>query len=418
MSKAKRINSDERFDVAVIGAGPAGLMAAITAMESGKRVVIIEKNDSPGKKLMMTGNGRCNFTHYELNTQKMIESYGEKGSFLYSAFSAFNVQDTIDFFGKHGVKSHVEHDGRVFPKSNRAADILNTFISRLKGNNVPIVINSDVQELTTKRDKLRSIILKDGIEIYAERFIICTGGKSYPITGSTGDGYRWAKSLGHKIIPPTPALTPIKIKEEWIKNLQGLSLSDVRVSLYRGKRDIAHSRGDIIFTHFGISGPLILNLSRYMTGITRTEETKIIIDLQPEKNSDQLFCYFGELFKKNSVKTINTLLKELFPNRLVCEILNITRIIPSKKVNQISKKEREQLTRLINGLEISPSGLSDFNHAMITSGGVHLAEVNPKTMGSRLIQNLSFAGEILDLDGPTGGYNLQICWSTGYLAGK
>ncbi len=418
MSKAKRINNNDRFDVVVIGAGPAGLMAAFTAVESGARIIVVEKNDSPGKKLLMTGNSRCNFTHNETDIQKLIDSYGDKGSFLYSAFSLFGVQDTIDFFNKHGVESKAEKDGRVFPRSNRAADILNVFVNRLKGSNSRLLINSEVRELTIKRDKLKSIILNNNTEIFADRFILCTGGRSYPSTGSTGDGYRWAKNLGHKIIPPKPALTPIKIREKWVKNLQGLSMPGVLVSLYNGEKESIHGTGDIIFTHFGISGPLILNMSRYLTQSIKKGEIKIRIDLKPEMNFEQLSNHFRELFKNNLVKPIVAVLRELFPNRLACEILNLTEVNPEKKVNQVNRDEREKILKLVKRLEITPSGLCDFNYAMTTSGGVDLAEVSPKTMGSRLVENLFFAGEILDLDGPTGGYNLQICWSTGYLAGS
>lgn len=418
MSKAKRITNDTSFDVAVIGVGPAGLMAALTAVESGKRVVILEKNDSPGKKLLMTGNGRCNFTHYEPDLQKLVESYGEKGSFLYSALSKFGVHETIDFFEQHGVKSHIEQDGRVFPKSNRAGDILNVFTDRLKGKNATLLYNSEVKELKTEGKRLTGAILTDGREIFADRFIISTGGKSYPVTGSTGDGYRWAKSLGHKIVPPAPALTPIKLRDEWIKNLQGLSLSGVGMSIFIGEQEIANDRGDVVFTHFGISGPLILNMSRYLTKVPKSGKVRVILDLEPDKDIEQIVNYFRELFKKNAVKTIVALLKELFPNRFACEILNMAGITSTKKVNQISKDERGKLIRLLKKIEMTLSGLCDFNYAMITSGGIHLAEVDPKTMGSKLTENLYFAGEVLDLDGPTGGYNLQICWSTGFLAGN
>ena len=405
------------YDVAVIGAGPAGMMAAGIAAQNGARVILIEKNDKPGKKLLITGKGRCNITQAENDISSFCEAFGKKGKFLYTALQAFGVKDTIDFFNKRGLATKVERGGRVFPVSDRASDVRTALLNFLKQNKVKIVNNFSVTKLIKKGKRVIKIAAGRG-EISAEKYILCTGGLTYPSTGSSGAGYKWAKELGHTIIKPTRALVPVTIKESWVTRLQGLSLRNVRISVYQQSRKQDERFGEALFTHEGMSGPIILDMSKNIGELLKNGPVELRIDLKPALDYPKLDARIQRDFKEKSNKIFKNSLDDLLPKLLIPVMIDLSGIDPEKKCNNITKEERNKLLHLFKELALQVVSILGFDKAVVTSGGVDLKEVDPRTMRSKLIDNLYFAGEILDLDAPTGGYNLQMCWSTGYLAGK
>lgn len=405
-----------KYDVAVIGGGPAGMMAAGRAGERGARVLLLEKNINLGVKLLATGHGRCNLTNVSADVKPMVCAYGKNGKFLFSSFHRFGAEDLINFFANRGVVIKREDNGRVFPKSDNARDILNAFRNYLSESKVEIRFGAKVKEIISSGDKIQKIILANGDEIFADNFIVSTGGLSYPGTGSTGDGYKWLKKLGHTIISPRPALTPVVVKEKFVKELEGLSLKDIEISVFKAGKKVDVKIGEAIFTADGMSGPVIINLSN---GIGRILPGKINlrIDFRPELDLAGLDRQIQKDFQTDNNKLFRNYLVGTLSPKLAPVIIKLSGIDGEKKVNLITKKERKRLTRVFKEFTLEVKGLKGFNKAMITAGGVELKEVDPKTMRSKLFQNLFLAGEILDLDGPTGGYNLQICWSTGYAAG-
>lgn len=410
-------NPLEKFDVVVIGGGPAGMLAAGRAAELGARVALVEKNESLGKKLLITGKGRCNITQAEFNDKEFIRKLGKKnGKFLFSALAAFGPAEVIDFFAAINLKTKLEKDGRVFPAANSSDDVLDSLRKYLRENGVEIIFGAEVRQLETVQNEIKSIRLKDAT-IYADKFILCTGGKSYPRTGSTGDGYLWAKKMGHTIIKPRPALVPIKIKEDWVKDLQGLSLQNVEIKVLQNNRKQESQFGEMLFTHFGLSGPIVLTASRRVGELLENGEVTIAIDLKPTSSREQLDKKLQKDFRKNIHKNFKNYLPELLPQKMVEVMIKLSGIEAQKKLNFITRPERQKLVDLLKDLRMTVEGTLGYEQAIITSGGVDLQEVDSKTLCSRIIKNLFFAGEILDLDGPTGGYNLQICWSTGYAAG-
>lgn len=411
------IEKENHFDVAVVGAGPAGMIAAGKAAELGGRVILIEKNKKLGRKLLLTGKGRCNITNAEFNLRKLVENYGKNGKFLFHAFSVFGPKDVIDFFEKLGLKTKIERGKRVFPFSDKAEDVLKTLTKHLVKNKVNIIYNSKVISIDCQNHKIKKLILKNR-EIVAENYIFCTGGKSYPLTGSTGDGFKWAKDLGHQIKKLSPVLVSVKTKEKWIKELQGLSLKNVEISLFQKDKKIYSKFGECLFTHFGLSGPIILSISKKVGELLKNGEVKISLDLKPALDFAKLDKRVQRDFKKYQNKSFKNCLTNLLPRKLISIIVKFSNIDPEKKVNRITKEERQTLVKLLKNLEMTVRRLSGFNSAIVTSGGISLEEINDKTMKSKIIDNLFFAGEIINVDGPTGGFNLQICWSTGYLAGE
>lgn len=427
-------NKLEKFDVAVIGGGPTGMLAAGRAAELGARVVLLEKNDSLGKKLLITGKGRCNFTQAEFDDKEIIKKFGAQGKFLFSSLAAYGPEEVIKFFEDRKVLSKIERGGRVFPKSDKAQDVLQMLKKYLEKNKVEIMYDAPVAgfDVAPKASggKIVSVKLaekgyispeKQAItpvrRVYADKFILCTGGRSYPATGSTGDGFEWAKNLGHTIIATAPALVPIKTKEIWVKDVQGLSLKNVEIKLLQQNKKQDARFGEMMFAHFGLTGPIVLDISKKAGELTEKGEVKISIDLKPALTSEQLDARLQRDFKENSNKDFINYLPELLPQKMIATVSNLSGIDPRKKINLVTREERKKLIETLKDLRLTMDGTMGYNQAIITSGGVDLREVDSKTMQSRLVSNLFLAGEILNLDGPTGGYNLQVCWSTGYAAG-
>lgn len=406
-----------KYDVIVIGGGPAGMMAAGRAAELGAKILLLEKNDRLGIKLLCTGKGRCNITNNTEETKKMIERYGKNGRFLFSAFTKFGVREVIEFFENFGVKTKVERGERIFPESDRARDVLNALEKYMRKFGVEVVTKASVRDIIIENNKIEKIILHNNEDIVGENYIICTGGKSYPLTGSTGDGYKWLKKIGHTVIDPRPALTPIIIKEKFIKELEGLSLKNVEISIFKDNKKIDSRFGEALFTDNGLSGPIILDMSKKI-GEELGNELKLKIDFKPALDFIKLDERVQRDFSENSNKLFKNSLNELLPQKLISIMIRFSGIDPDKKVNTVTKEERKKLLHLLKEFELTVKDLLGFDKAIVTAGGVDLKEVDPKTMRSKIIDNLYFAGEILDVDGPTGGYNLQVCWSTGFVAGE
>jgi predicted Rossmann fold flavoprotein len=403
------------FDVAVIGGGPGGMMAAVRASELGAKVILLEKNKNLGRKLLLTGNGRCNITNADFDLKNLVSRYGGNGGFLFPLFSKFGPKDVIDFFEKEKVKTKVERGKRVFPKSNKAKSVLSVFLRILKRNEVVILCNSKVHRLSLKDNKIRKIVLDNKKEIFAKNYVVATGGFAYPATGSTGDGIRWAKALGQKTEKEKPVLVPLKIKDGWVKELQGLGLKNVEIEVVSGKRKIKRF-GELLFTHYGVTGPIILDVSKEVGEILG--EVKIFLDLKPALDYKKLDERIQRDFQKYSNKLFKNALDDLLPKKMIPIIIKMTKISEKKKINEITKEERKVLTNLLKKVEMTVDGLMGFDLAITSCGGVSLEEIDNKTMRSKKISNLLFAGEIIDVDGPTGGFNLQLCWSTGYMAGE
>ncbi|VAX30128.1 NAD(FAD)-utilizing dehydrogenases [hydrothermal vent metagenome] len=407
----------EKYDLAIIGAGPAGMMAALRASGCGARVVLLEKNSLPGIKLLMTGKERCNITNAEPDPLKFADNLGKNGKFLLSALYLFGVKETIDFFHENNLKTKTERGGRVFPESDRAKDVQGLFLRLIKKNNITLLANCRIKKISQKQNRIDKIILDNSV-IKAKNYLLSTGGLSYPRTGSTGDGYTWARQMGHTIIKPEPALTPISVKETWVKELEGLSLKNVRISVYQGNKKQDERFGEALFTGSGLSGPIILDMSKSIGKLLIKGGVDLFIDFKPAldfKVLDKRILHDLEMYGNRSIKNI---LPELLPKKMIPVILELAGIASERKGHSITKDERKKLRLLLKEFSLTIEGLSGFNKAIITTGGVSLKEIDPKTMRSGIIRNLYFAGEILDLDGPTGGFNLQVCWSTGYLAGE
>ncbi len=405
------------YDLIVIGGGPAGMIAAGRAAELGVKVALIEKNATLGRKLLSTGGGRCNFSNVLFSDRELASKYGQNGKFLLSAFNLLNPIKTVDFFKNLGVKSKIEADGRVFPESDQAIEVLKALIGYLDRGRVEVITGSAVKDFRKNKKIINSVILEDGREIVADKFIIAVGGKSYQNLGSSGDGYDWLEKMGHKIIPPVPGLASILVKERGIKNLEGVSLKKAKLTALSDNKKIAEAVGDLIFTFKGISGPVVLNLSGEISRQSE-KDIKLEIDLFPELSDKELSEKLQKLFEANGGKNIRNLLTLLTPVKLVDDILNKAGINPGKKASLISRPEKLTIVDLMKRFDWSFKSTAGFNEAMITVGGVDSKEIDQRTMKSKLVDNLFIAGEIIDLQGPTGGYNLQLCWSTGYLAGE
>ncbi len=400
--------------VIVIGGGAAGMMAAGVAAKKGLEVHLFEKNDKLGKKVFITGKGRCNFTNAS-DVESILEHVVRNPNFLYSALYTFTNQDLIQFFNDLSVPTKVERGNRVFPKSDKSNDIIKALTKFLSTHQVKIHYYSNVKKILVNDGRVTGIQLDSGERHFCDRIIITTGGLSYPKTGSTGHGLTMVEDLGHNIISPFPSLVPIEIKENWIKELQGLSLKNIEMSLYKNNKLIKSEFGEMIFTHYGISGPVTLTLSAYMEG-SYTEHT-IHINLKPALSYEQLDRRIQKDFEKYSRRQFKNSLDDLFPKKLIPIMILLSNISPEKYVNQITKFERRSLVSLTQKLILSVKKLRPIDEAIVTAGGVDINEINPSTMESKIVQGLYFGGEIMNVDALTGGYNLQIAFSTGYLAG-
>lgn len=403
--------------IVIIGGGAAGMFAAITAAEKGNEVHLFEKNEKLGKKIYITGKGRCNLTN-ACDMEKLMDSVCTNRKFLYSAFYGFTNQDVIDFFEQHGMRTKTERGDRVFPLSDRSSDVIDTLKYAIKKAGVKIHLNTEAAGLLISDEKsIQGIRLKNGEEIRADSVLIATGGYSYQSTGSTGDGYRFAEEAGHKVTELAPSLVPFNTREEYGKRMQGLSLKNVRLSVYDGKKCIYQDFGEMMFTHFGITGPLVLTASTVVLKKLRQKELRVEIDLKPALSEEQLDARLLREFEAGNNKQFKNVIGALFPAKMTPIMIELSGVLPEKKVNEVTRAEREQLIHLTKHFPLTATGLRDYNEAIITRGGVTVKEVNPSTMESKIISGLYFAGEVLDLDAVTGGFNLQIAWSTGYAAG-
>ena len=410
--------------VIVIGGGPAGMMSAIAAAENGNNVILIEKMESLGRKLLITGKGRCNITS-SLPIEEFITNTPGNGQFLYSAFKNYTNQNIIEFLNKQGLKIKEERGNRIFPVTDKSLDVLKCFENHLKELNVNIIYNSKVIDIIPKNTKLQ---VKTESKIFeADKVILATGGKSYPLTGSTGDGYKLAEKLGHTVKKIKPSLVPLESFDRQIcQNLQGLSLRNVKIELinFQNNKTIYEDFGEMIFTHFGVSGPTILSGSAHLVrqknieNLLKEKKIKLKIDFKPALTEEKLDNRILRDFEEVKNKQFKNSLDKLLPQKLIPVIIEGTNINPNKKVNEITKIERKNLVKLLKNFEIKIKDFRPIEEAIITSGGINIKEINPKTMESKLVKGLYFAGEIIDVDSYTGGFNLQIAYSTGYTAGK
>jgi predicted Rossmann fold flavoprotein len=406
------------YDLIVIGGGPAGMMAAGRAAENGARVLLLEKNDRLGVKLVITGKGRCNITNDEFTTKNLVELFGKKGRFLFSALNKFGNKDIINFFESRGVATKVERGYRVFPVSDSSMDVLAVLKDYLSKHKVKIKYKTNIKSIITKDNLIIKIVLADKSELEAKKYVIATGGKSYPMTGASGDAYKWLQKMGHTIVEPIASLTPILIKEKLVKELEGLSLKNVAINIYQNNKKIDSRFGEALFTGDGMSGPIILDMSKNIGLALKKGDVRLAIDYKPKLDFKVLDKRLQNDFAKSNNKLFRNSLGELLPKKLIPLIIELSEIDPDKKANAITKEERKKLLHLLKNFELNIKSLYGFNKAIVTSGGVSLKEVDPGTMQSKIIKNLYLAGEILDLDGPTGGYNLQSCWSTAHAAGE
>lgn len=407
--------------VTVIGGGPAGMFAAIAAAESGHEVCLLEKNEKLGKKLYITGKGRCNLTNAG-DMDNLFASVMSNPRFLYSAFYAYDNMRVIDFFESNGLRTKVERGNRVFPVSDHSSDVIAVLQRVLKARGVKVCLHSEAEEILTQDGAAAGVRGRDGSVHRADAVIVATGGFSYRTTGSTGDGYRFARELGHTVTDLTPSLVPFYTREEYVPRLQGLSLKNVRVRIRSGERAgegriLYEDFGEMLFTHFGVSGPLMLSASAAIKPSFAKWPLAMEIDLKPALSEEQLDARILREFAEAKNRQFRNAAAPLFPAKLIPVMLELGGIAPGRKVNEITKEERQRFVRLIKAVPVTLDGLRDFDEAIITKGGVNVKEINPSTMESKRIRNLYFCGEVLDLDALTGGYNLQIAWSTGYLAG-
>ena len=400
--------------IVVIGGGAAGMMAAIAAADSGCKVTLIEKNEKLGKKLFITGKGRCNVTNAaEMDT--LFANVCSNRKFLYSAFYDFDNRNVMELIEQAGCPLKVERGERVFPVSDHSSDIIGALRRELNRREVEILLNTVVKDLIVSDNSVTGVVLERGKKLVCDAVIVCTGGISYPSTGSTGDGYRFAESSGHQVVTPTPSLVPLETNEDWCRELMGLSLKNVSLTMTLSKRQVYEGFGEMLFTHFGVSGPLVLSASTYYR---EGADCLLTIDLKPALSEEQLDKRLLREFDANQKKQFKNTLTELFPSRLIPVMIELSGIAPETKVCEITKAKRADFVKVIKHLELTVTGTRGFAEAIITRGGVSVKDVNPSTMESKRVKNLYFAGEVLDLDAMTGGYNLQIAWSTGHLAGK
>lgn len=401
--------------IIVIGAGAAGMMAAIAAAEQGSSVLLLERNEKTGKKLYLTGKGRCNVTN-ACDTEDIFRQIPRNAKFMYSAIYAFDNFRVMDFFEKNGVPLKTERGGRVFPVSDHSSDIIRALNRAMQARAVTVRLNTRIESVQ-KQDGQFAVTDASGACYHADKVILASGGLSYPSTGSTGDGYAFARQFGHAIVSPSPGLCAMTAKEAYIPKLQGLSLKNVRAVIRDAGKVLYDDFGELLFTHFGVSGPLILTASSLVNDAVLKHPLQLQIDLKPALSAEQLDKRILRDFEGNRSRQFKNALNQLLPSKLIPVIVELSGISPDKKLNAITKEDRAALAALLKAFPATLTGLRDFKEAIITRGGVSVREINPSSMESKLVQGLYFAGEMLDVDALTGGYNLQAAWSSGYLAG-
>lgn len=401
--------------VIIIGAGAAGMMASIIAARNGHDVTVLEKNEKCGKKLYITGKGRCNLTNAG-DMDDVMNSIVTNKKFMYSALNQFSNYDVMGFFDELGLPIKVERGDRVFPESDKSSDVIGCLVREMNRLNVDVQYHTDVKDVVAKDGTFSHVILANGKKISGDALIVATGGRSYPVTGSTGDGYEFAKKLGHDVTKTFPALVPFNAKEEYVKMLQGLSLRNIGVSIKNGDKELYSDFGELLFTHFGVSGPTIISASSRLVNVIRENDLTLWIDLKPALDDKQLDERILRDFSANINRSFKNSLDELFPKKLIPIMIQLSRINEDKKVNEITKEERLRLVELTKHFPVTLTGLRGFDEAIITQGGVSVKQINPSTMESKLVQNVYFAGEVLDVDAVTGGFNLQVAWSSAYAA--
>lgn len=405
--------------VLVVGGGPAGMMAAIQAAKQGNTVTLLEQNEKLGKKLFITGKGRCNVTN-DCDVTELFDSVVSNKKFLYSAFYSFSNQDVKDFFEEQGLRLKVERGRRVFPASDKSSDVIKALGNALKKLEVKIRLRTRVDQVLTENDIVCGVRLSDGECLNADKVILATGGISYKSTGSDGSGLVMAEKLGHQVTKLRPGLVGMCTKEAWVRDMQGLTLKNVAVSIGKkqGKRPLYEDFGELLFTHYGVSGPMILSASSRLGDELEKEDLYIKIDLKPALSKEQLDSRILRDFEERKNADLSNAMVHLLPKSMIPVMLHVCGLDPAKKVNEVTRGEREQLVKGMKEFPLTINGLRDIQEAIITRGGVTVKEVDPSTMESKIVKNLYLAGEMLDLDALTGGYNLQIAWSTGYLAGQ
>ena len=406
-----------KYDVVVIGGGPAGIMAAGTSASMGKKTMLAEKNEKLGKKLYITGKGRCNLTN-SADFDEFMRNIPKNSKFFYSSFKSFSNYDLIALLNSFGLKTKVERGGSVFPESDKSSDVIKALERYLKNNNVSIKLKSLLTDIVTEEGAVRGVVLDHKKVVECGSAVICTGGLSYPQTGSTGDGYEIAKRAGHSISGLIPSLVPLVSNDAFINDLQGLSLKNVAIKAIVDEKTVYEDFGEMLFTHYGLSGPVILSASYYISdSLRKRKSARISIDLKPALSEENLDKRLIRDFEKSINRQFNNSLNELLPKKLIPVIIALSGIEESKAVHQITRAERKALIKLLKDFSVEVSGTRPIEEAIVTSGGISLKEINPKTMESKIIKGLYFAGELIDLDAFTGGFNLQIAFSTGYTAG-
>lgn len=413
-----KLDSNTVWDVVVIGGGPAGMMAAGRAAERGAKVLLLEKNPGLGKKLLITGGGRCNVTNAEPDTRKLLSKFKESDQFLFSAFSQWGVKDTLDFFHMREMETKVEAEQRVFPITNMSKSVWDVLVKYIKEQKVSIAYNSPVKELLLVDGKVTGVRLKDKSEVLAHSVIIASGGISHPETGSTGDGFKWLETIGHKVTKPTAALVPIAVRDEWVRNVAGLSFPKIKITILQNNVKQEEVRGKVLFTHVGLSGPAILNLSNSIGELLKYGEVVVSLDILPEFDYATLNQKLQDIFKEQDKRKFKNCLSAITPPSLAPVIVSLSGIDPDKQCNAVTREERLLLVKLFKHLSLTVEALLGEDKAVTTSGGVALDEVDFKTMRSRLYPNLYIIGDVLNINRPSGGYSLQLCWTTGFVAGN
>lgn len=406
---------ESNWDVIVVGAGAAGLLAGISAGKSGAKTLVLEKNRKPGVKILMSGGTRCNITH-NTDNRGIVKAFGDNGKFLHSPLAAFSVDETIKFFNQAGVATKVEDTGKIFPVSNKALDVLDALLKELKKNNARLALETPVIDVNSTADGFQ--LLTPSASFSAKKIILTTGGLSFPGCGTTGDGYRFANKFGHTIKPTQPALAPLKTDARWVHDLSGVTISDVGVTACLAEKPLMKDRGSFLLTHFGLSGPVILNVSKSLNCVPEFKNTLLKIDFLPSIKEPELESKIQLLGSTDGKKLLSIALGDLLPRRLLDGLFSQIGFLPDKKCAGISRDERKSIVASIKSKTINITGTLGYAKAEVTTGGVNLDEVNSKTMESKLQKGLYFAGEILDIDGPIGGFNFQAAWSTGFLAGS